>query len=102
MFFAIWAKGCQTPSLATSTVMSGPVLAGSEKDTTEYILFTPDGDLIGKTHLPEVCANLRFGGVKRNRIFMTGSSRFTPSSLRHKEPRYHTLTRSLAEEELYL
>ena len=65
-------------------------------------IFTPDGDLIGKIHLPEVCANLRFGGVKRNRIFMTGSSRFTPSSLRHKEPRYHTLTRSLAEEELYL
>ena len=35
--------------------------------------FAPDGNLIGKIHLPEVCSNLRFGGVKRNRLFMTGS-----------------------------
>ena len=65
-------------------------------------IFTPDGDLIGKTHLPEVCANLRFGGVKPTGSSWQIASRFTPSSLRHKEPRYHTLTRSLAEEELYL
>ena len=36
-------------------------------------IFAPDGDLIGKIHLPEVCSNLCFGGVKRNRLFMTGS-----------------------------
>ena len=36
-------------------------------------IFAPDGDLIGKIHLPEVCANLCFGGVKRNRVFMAGS-----------------------------
>ena len=34
---------------------------------------TPDGELIGRIVLPEPCANLCFGGVKRNRLFMTGS-----------------------------
>ena len=36
-------------------------------------IFAPDGTLIGKIHLPEVCANLCFGGAKRNRLFMTAS-----------------------------
>jgi len=36
--------------------------------------YTPDGVLIGKIHLPEVCANLCFGGRKRNRLFMTAST----------------------------
>jgi gluconolactonase len=36
-------------------------------------IFAPDGTLIGKIHLPETCANLCFGGVKRNRLFMTAS-----------------------------
>ena len=36
-------------------------------------IFAPDGVLIGKIHLPEVCANLCFGGVKRNRLFMAAS-----------------------------
>jgi gluconolactonase len=36
--------------------------------------YTPNGDLIGKIHLPETCANLCFGGKKRNRLFMTAST----------------------------
>ena len=36
-------------------------------------IFAPDGDLIGKIHLPEGVSNVCFGGVKRNRLFMTGS-----------------------------
>ena len=36
--------------------------------------YAPDGDLIGKLHLPEGCANLCFGGRKRNRLFMTAST----------------------------
>jgi gluconolactonase len=36
-------------------------------------IFAPDGVLIGKIHLPETCANLCFGGAKRNRLFMTAS-----------------------------
>ena len=34
------------------------------------ICFAPDGDLIGKIHLPETCANLTFGGVLRDRLYM--------------------------------
>jgi gluconolactonase len=34
----------------------------------------PNGDLIGKIHLPETCANLTFGGKKKNRLFMTAST----------------------------
>lgn len=36
-------------------------------------VFAPDGDIIGKIHLPEVCANVCFGGPKRNRLFMAAS-----------------------------
>jgi gluconolactonase len=36
-------------------------------------VFAPDGTLIGKIHLPETCANLCFGGSKRNRLFMAAS-----------------------------
>jgi gluconolactonase len=35
--------------------------------------FAPNGALIGKIHLPEACSNLCFGGVKKNRLFMTAS-----------------------------
>ena len=34
-------------------------------------VFAPDGTLIGKIHLPEPVSNLCFGGLKRNRLFMT-------------------------------
>jgi len=36
-------------------------------------VFAPDGSLIGRILLPERCANLAFGGRKRNRLFMTAS-----------------------------
>ena len=36
-------------------------------------VWTPEGKLIGRIRLPEVCANLCFGGPKRNRLFMTAS-----------------------------
>ncbi len=35
--------------------------------------YTPDGTLLGRIHLPEVCANFTFGGVKKNRLFMTAT-----------------------------
>ena len=34
-------------------------------------IFAPNGDLIGRIHLPEPCSNLCFGGLKKNRLFMT-------------------------------
>lgn len=36
-------------------------------------IFASDGILIGKICLPEICANLCFGGAKHNRLFMTAS-----------------------------
>jgi gluconolactonase len=36
-------------------------------------VFASDGTLIGKIHLPETCANLCFGGAKKNRLFMAAS-----------------------------
>lgn len=33
--------------------------------------YSPDGDLIGMIHLPEPCANVCFGGLYKNRLFMT-------------------------------
>ena len=45
---------------------------GNERFNGVHV-FAPDGKLIGKIHLPETCANLCFGGVKRDRLFMTAS-----------------------------
>ena len=36
-------------------------------------VWTPEGKLIGRIRLPEVTANLSFGGPKRNRLFMAAS-----------------------------
>lgn len=36
-------------------------------------IIAPDGVVIGVIRLPENCANVCFGGIKRNRLFMTAS-----------------------------
>ena len=36
-------------------------------------VFAPDGTRIGQILLPEICANICFGGPKRNRLFMAAS-----------------------------
>ena len=36
-------------------------------------VFNPAGEPIGHIHLPERCANLCFGGLRRNRLFMAAS-----------------------------
>jgi gluconolactonase len=37
------------------------------------LIFAPDGTKIGRIALPERCANVCFGGLKRNRLFMAAS-----------------------------
>jgi gluconolactonase len=37
-------------------------------------VFSPAGKLIGRIDLPERCANVCFGGLKRNRLFMCAST----------------------------
>ena len=36
-------------------------------------VFNREGRAIGHIHLPERCANLCFGGARRNRLFMAAS-----------------------------
>lgn len=40
------------------------------EDLDGVMIFAPDGDKIGRIALPERCANVCFGGAKRNRLFM--------------------------------
>lgn len=45
-----------------------------QEDLDGVSVFNPEGQLIGRINLPERCANLCFGGVQRNRLFMAGST----------------------------
>lgn len=36
--------------------------------------YAPDGTLLGKVLIPEIVANLTFGGAKRNRLFICGTT----------------------------
>jgi gluconolactonase len=36
--------------------------------------YDPDGSLIGKIHVPEVVANVCFGGLKRNYLYICGTT----------------------------
>lgn len=36
--------------------------------------FAPEGDLLGKINVPEVVANVEFGGPKRNRLYICGTT----------------------------
>jgi gluconolactonase len=53
----------------------GNVWAGFSggEDQDGVAVFAPDGKLIGRILLPERCANLCFGSLKRNRLFMAAS-----------------------------
>ena len=63
-----WADGirCDTAGNVWAGLSGGP-----EQDGVG--IFAPDGTLIGRILLPERCANLCFGGKKRNRVFMAAS-----------------------------
>ncbi len=63
-----WADGirCDTEGNLWAAMTGGPGHDG-------VAVFAPDGTLIGRILLPERCANLAFGGRKRNRLFMTAS-----------------------------
>jgi len=39
-----------------------------------HVFAAEDGVRIGQIRLPEICSNVCFGGTKRNRLFMTGST----------------------------
>ncbi len=63
---------CRTDGIRTDVF--GNLWASSNAGTnigySGVTVWNPDGKLIGRIRLPEVCANVAFGGPKRNRLFM--------------------------------
>jgi gluconolactonase len=47
--------------------------AGRNVGYSGVTVWNPQGQLIGRIRLPEVCGNVCFGGTKRNRLFMAAS-----------------------------
>jgi gluconolactonase len=47
--------------------------AGRSVGYSGVTIWNPDGKLIGRIRLPEICGNICFGGPKRNRLFMAAS-----------------------------
>ena len=48
--------------------------AAEKEDYNGVHIISPAGEVIGKIHLPEICANICFGGAKRDRLFMAAST----------------------------
>ena len=47
--------------------------AGRAVGYSGVVVWSPEGKLLGRIRLPEVCGNICFGGPKRNRLFMAAS-----------------------------
>ena len=47
--------------------------AGRNLGYSGVTVWSPEGKLLGRIRLPEICGNVCFGGPKRNRLFMAGS-----------------------------
>lgn len=47
--------------------------AGRALGYSGVTVWSPEGKLLGRIRLPEVCGNVTFGGPKRNRLFMAAS-----------------------------
>ena len=71
-FIQLDVPGTGAPSAADGIRcdVDGNVWAGARPGVQ---VITPNGERIGMIRLPETCANICFGGAKRNRLFMTAS-----------------------------
>jgi gluconolactonase len=71
-FVQLDVPGTATPSGADGIRCDadGNIWAGARPGVQ---IIAPDGVRIGMIRLPEVCANVCFGGARRNRLFMTAS-----------------------------
>jgi gluconolactonase len=47
--------------------------AGRALGYSGVTVWSPQGKLLGRIRIPEVCGNLTFGGPKRNRLFLAAS-----------------------------
>ena len=71
-FIQLDIPGTGAPSAADGIRcdVDGNVWAGARPGVQ---VIAPNGERIGMIRMPETCANLCFGGAKRNRLFMAGS-----------------------------
>jgi gluconolactonase len=71
-FVVLDIPGTGAPSAADGIRcdVDGNIWAGARPGVQ---VIAPNGDRIGMNRMPETCANLCFGGAKRNRLFMAGS-----------------------------
>ena len=60
--------------VATSRATYGAAWVGPTRRRTGCAATAPEGDLLGKIHIPETVANLTFGGLQRNRLYICGST----------------------------
>jgi gluconolactonase len=72
LFVQLQIPGTTTPSAADGIRcdVDGNIWAGARPGVQ---VIAPTGELLGMIRLPETCANVCFGGAKRNRLFMTAS-----------------------------
>ena len=83
-----WSRAApRSPTAASSSTAGAGIPDGIRCDTDGNLwcgwgggegldgvaVFNPDAKLIGRILLPERCANLCFGGTKRNRLFLAAS-----------------------------
>ena len=50
--------------------------------------YHPDGTLLGTIPVPEICANVTFGGAKRNRLYICGQTSLYSVFLNTQGPKY--------------
>jgi gluconolactonase len=71
-FTTLTVPGTKTPSAADGIRCDadGNIWAGARPGV---LVIAPTGETIGMIRLPETCANICFGGARRNRLFMVAS-----------------------------
>ena len=69
---------CQSPALPTGYARHRRpylvFLGWGDPSNDGVRCYTPEGELLGKIHIPETVANLCFGGQQRNRLYICGST----------------------------
>ena len=73
--FTIDGVACRTDGIRTDVYgnLWCSSNAGRHVGYNGVTVWNPEGKLIGRIRLPEVCGNICFGGPKRNRLFMVAS-----------------------------
>ena len=67
------SAGPTAPAVTWTAISGCSSNGGRNLGYSGVTVWTPEGKLIGRIRLPEVCGNIAFGGPKRNRLFMAAS-----------------------------